>query len=106
MDFPPVGFIRRRPAIFDLDTVSRLFLAHWLTPEPLHHPTGSPPFLARRHICLAIGDAGIYMLALLRLYSVRRTRPARRNDIAFEPFATQNERWRALVLFDGGQSLG
>ena len=37
MDFPPVGFIRRRAVIFDLDTVSRLF--HLLTPEPLHHPT-------------------------------------------------------------------
>ena len=41
MDFPPEGFIRRRPAIFDLDTVSRLFLVHWLTPAPLHHPMGS-----------------------------------------------------------------
>ena len=39
MDFPPVGFIRRRAVILDLDTVSRLF--HLLTPEPLHHPTGS-----------------------------------------------------------------
>ena len=39
MDFPSVGFIRRRAVIFDLDTVSRLF--HWLTPELLHNPTGS-----------------------------------------------------------------
>ena len=48
MDFPSVGFIRRRAVIFDLDTVSRLF--HLLTPEPLHHPTGSRFILARRHM--------------------------------------------------------
>jgi hypothetical protein len=65
----------------------------------------APRLILRDVICFAIGDAGTYMLALLRLHSVRRTRRARRNDIAFEPFAIQNERWRALVLFDGGQSL-
>lgn len=42
MDFPPVGFVRRRPALLDLDTVSRLFLVHWITPEPLPRiPRGS-----------------------------------------------------------------
>src|SRR6476620_1304047 len=35
MDFPPVGFVRRRPALSDLDTVGRLLLDHWITPEPL-----------------------------------------------------------------------
>ena len=45
------------------------------------------------------------MLALLRLHSVRRTRRAGRHDIAFEPFATRNELWRALVLLDGRRSL-
>jgi hypothetical protein len=42
MDFPPVGFVRRRPALSDLDTVSRLLLDHWITPEPLpRSPRGS-----------------------------------------------------------------
>jgi hypothetical protein len=33
VDVPPVGFIRRRAARSDPDTVSRLFLVHGTTPE-------------------------------------------------------------------------
>jgi hypothetical protein len=63
MDFPPIGFTRRRPATFDLDTVRRLFLVHWLIPEPLHHPMSSRSVL-RDGLCSAIEDAGAYMPAL------------------------------------------
>jgi hypothetical protein len=110
------GFSTRRfhsaaSAIFDLDTVSRLFLVHWLTPAPLHHPMGSR-FVLR--------DGMLSDLARDRRSNARRSDksdlrgslpPSRRSRSSGAPLrcrlccTASGTRDGSLVLFDGGRSL-